>query len=323
VRWLNLAGLLLTWLIVIAFFVAYISYSTGDRANGLAFASRDNLETVFRQTSIVGFAAIGVTFIIVCGMIDLSIGSVVALTTVILAWLLQKRVNPTMAAAAGVVSGIVAGAINGQLINRLKLSPFIVTLGTLLIFRGIAKGLANNQKIDAPFTWLADILAKLSPESRWQIFPLGVWLLIIFAILATLLLERTVFGRNLTAVGANEEAARLAGISPESTRNKVFALGGLFIGFAGLMQFSRLTVGDPTVATGLELDVIAAVVVGGASLSGGQGTIAGSLLGALIISTIRAGCSQAGFPNNIQEIVTGCIIIAALAVDRLRKKNYA
>lgn len=319
-NWKNLLGLLATWLAVFVFFVTYI-WLTKDKESGLAFASRDNLETVFRQTAIVGFCAIGMTFVIVCGMIDLSVGSVVAFGTVAIAWLLVRGNAPAVAAAGGVIAGLVAGAVNGQLINRLKLSPFIVTLGTLLIFRGIAKGLADNQKIDAPMTWMTGILARLSQESKWQLFPIGVWIVVLSGVAAALLLERTVFGRNVVAVGANEEAARLAGISPTSVRGKVFALAGLFVGLAGLMQFSRLTVGDPTVAAGLELDVIAAVVIGGASLSGGQGTIAGSLLGALVISTIRAGCSQAGFPNNIQEIVTGCIIIVALAIDRIRQKS--
>lgn len=316
-RWRNLAGLLATWLLVVAFFSVYISL-TRDRESGLAFASRENIETILRQTAIVGFAAIGMTFVIVAGMIDLSVGSVVALSTVVAAWLLMRGQNPVVAAAGGMSVGILAGAINAQLITRLRISPFIVTLGTLLIFRGIAKGLANNQKIDAPITWMADLLARLSPGKAWQIAPIGVWLAAVSAVIGALVLERTVFGRHVVAVGSNEQAARLTGISPESVRRKVFVLAGVFVGLAGIMQFSRLTVGDPTVAQGLELEVIAAVVVGGASLSGGQGTVAGSMLGALIIATIRAGCSQAGFPNNVQEIVTGCIIVAALAIDRFR-----
>lgn len=316
----NIVGLVITWIAVIGFFVLYIR-QTKDVEAGMRFASRDNLETVFRQTAIVGFGAIGMTFIIVCGMIDLSVGSVVAWVTVFVAWLLERGASPAAAAAGGIAAGLVAGAVNGQLVTRLKLSPFIVTLGTLLIFRGVAKGMADNQKIDAPMTWMADVLARLAPAKQWQMFPPGVWLVIVFAIFASFLLQRTIFGRNVVAVGANEEAAKLAGIPPESVRGKVFALGGFFIGLAGLMQFSRLTVGDPTVAQGLELDVIAAVVIGGASLSGGQGTIAGSMVGALVISTIRAGCSQAGFPNNVQEIVTGCIIITALALDRWRRRG--
>lgn len=319
-NWKNLAGLIATWVVVIAFFVVYI-WKTKDLESGQRFASRDNLETVFRQTAIVGFGAIGMTFIIVCGMIDLSVGSVVAWVTVVIAWLLERGLSPIMAALGGIVAGLASGLVNGQFVTRLKLSPFIVTLGSLLIFRGIAKGMANNQKIDAPMTWMAEVLAKLSPAKQWQLFPLGVWLVFATGIVASFLLQRTVFGRNVVAVGSNEEASRLAGISPVSVRGKVFLLGGFFIGLAGLMQFSRLTVGDPTVAQGLELDVIAAVVIGGASLSGGQGTIAGSLLGALVISTIRAGCSQAGFPNNVQEIVTGCIIITALALDRIRRSE--
>ena len=222
------------------------------------------------------------------------------------------------AAALGISAGLLCGALNGFLVSKLKVSSFIVTLGGFLLFRGIAKGLADNQKIDAPMTWLADVLATLGPSEKWKIVPPGVWLLIICAILAALVLSKTVFGRNVLAVGGNEEAARLAGINVDKTRIGVFALSGLFVGIAGLMQFSRLTVGDPTVAVGLELDVIAAVVIGGASLNGGEGSIAGSLLGALIMATIRAGCSQIGLDNWVQEIVTGAIIVAAVALDRWR-----
>lgn len=320
-RWRNIAGLLATWLVVIAFFSVYIAL-TRDRESGFAFASRENIETILRQTAIVGFAAIGMTFVIVAGMIDLSVGSVVALCTVVAAWLLMRGQSPVASALGGASVGVLAGAINAQLITRLRISPFIVTLGTLLIFRGIAKGMANNQKIDAPITWMADLLARLSPSKTWQIAPIGVWLAAISAVIGAIVLERTVFGRHVVAVGSNEQASRLSGIDPEAVRRKVFVLAGVFVGLAGIMQFSRLTVGDPTVAQGLELEVIAAVVVGGASLSGGHGTIAGSMLGALIIATIRAGCSQSGFPNNVQEIVTGCIIVTALAIDRFRANRH-
>jgi ribose transport system permease protein len=211
-----------------------------------------------------------------------------------------------------------AGALNGFLTTRLKVGSFIITLGSLLMIRGIAKGIAHEQKIDAPLTWLSDLLATLGPHQKWMLLPIGVWMLIVLAIVASLILNRTVFGRNVIAVGGNEEAARLCGIGVAATRTWVFALGGLFTGLAGLMQFSRLTVGDPTVAQGLELDVIAAVVIGGGSLSGGQGSIAGSLLGAIIMSTIRAGTSQMGLPNWVQEIVTGAIIVVAVALDRWR-----
>lgn len=319
--WRNLAGLAATWILLVAFFVVYLGLRVGWE-QGLAFASRENLETILRQTSIVAFGAIGMTLVIVSGMIDLSAGSVVALVTVVIAWALKEvGLDPLVAAGLGVGVGALAGALNGQLITRLRLSPFIVTLGTLLAVRGIAKWLANNNGIYPDATWLSSLLAKLRPEIQWVLAPAGVWLVVVFAVGVHLLLERTVFGRSVVAVGANEEAARLAGIDPGTIRRKVFALAGLMLGLAGLMQFSRLRMGDPTVAVGLELDIIAAVVIGGASLSGGQGSILGSMLGALVIATLRAGSSQAGFQNYVQEIVTGGILIGALALDRWRQSR--
>lgn len=308
-----LAGLIVTWLALIGLFAVW---------RGPDFASRDNLETIARQVAIVGFGAIGMTFIVVARMIDLSVGSLVALVTVVIAWCLSAlKLDPIAAAGIGIGAGIVAGLFNGVLVTQLRLSPFIATLGSLLILRGIATGLAGEQKIDAPLTGLSTLLARLPVDQKFMLVPVGVWLLVLAAVLASLVLGRTVFGRNVIAVGANPEAARLAGIEPARIRLAVFALGGFFVGVAGLMQFSRLTVGDPTVAEGLELDIIAATVIGGASLSGGRGTVYGSLLGALVIATIRSGCTQVGLPNWVQKIVTGGIILAALALDRLRETH--
>lgn len=305
----NAFGLLVAWVALFAVF----TWLAPD-----AFPTVRNLETLARQTAIVGIAAIGMTFVIVSGGIDLSVGSMVAFVTVVIAWLLVAGAPPWAAGCLGVAAGAVAGAFNGLLVTRLRVGAFIVTLGSLLILRGLAKWIAREQKIDAPLTWLADVLAALGPDRRWMLVPPGVWLLILLAIAAAFVLRRTAFGRHVVAAGANEVAARMSGIAVDRVRVAVFALGGGFAGVAGLMQFSRLTVGDPTVAVGLELDVIAAVVIGGASLSGGSGSILGALLGALIMTTIRAGASQMGWPNFVQEIVTGGIIVAAVALDRWR-----
>ncbi len=303
--------LALTWAIVFGLF----SFLVEDGK----FHTLSNFETILRQSTVVGFAAIGMTFIIISAAIDLSVGSMVAFITVTIAYLMdRKHASPGVAAAGGILAGAFWGFFNGQLVTRLRLSPFIVTLGSFLMIRGFAKWLANNQKIDAPITWLSDLTQQLSAEKRWMIVPTGVWLLIIAAVIATLILERTVFGRSVVAVGSNEEAARLSGINPNRVRAWVFTVGGIFFGFAGLMLFSRLTVGDPTTSAGLELDAIAAVVIGGASLNGGEGTIWGSLIGALIMATIRSGCSMMGWDNYIQEIITGAIIVVAVALDRFR-----
>ena len=189
--------------------------------------------------------------------------------------------------------------------------------------RGFAKGLAHEQKIDAPLTWLNELLAALRPGQRWMIVPPGVWLLLILALGVGGLLKYTRFGRHSFAIGSNEQTARLCGVAVQRVKLLVYTLSAGFAGLAGVMQFSRLTVGDPTVAMGLELDVIAAVVIGGGSLSGGEGSVLGTVVGALIMTVIRSGCSQMGLPNWVQEIVTGGIIIIAVALDRLRHRRMS
>ena len=288
-----------------------------------SFLTARNLETIARQSAIVGMAALGMTLIIVMGGIDLSVGSTVALSTVVIAALLQLGLPPWLAALGGVLAGALVGLANGLLITRLRVVPFIVTLGTLLIIRGAAKGLAHEQKIDAPETWLTELLAALPKAQRWLLVPGGVWLTLLLAVAVALLLRYTRLGRHAFAVGSNELTARLCGVAVERVKVIVYLLGAAFAGLAGVLQFSRLTVGDPTVALGLELDVIAAVVIGGGSLAGGEGSVLGSIVGALIMTVLRSGCSQMGLPNWVQEIVTGSIIVIAVALDRLRHRKTA
>jgi len=292
-------------------------------ARGISFADLGNLETIFRQTTIVAFAALGMTIVIVSGGIDLSVGAIIALATVVIAACLRAGAPPAAAALAGIAAGIGCGALNGLLVTRLRVVPFIVTLGTMLVVRGVAKGVARDQKIDAPRSWLTDLLARLPADREWMVFPPGVWLLFLFAAAVGGLLLYTRLGRHVFAVGSNEEAARLCGVPVARVKRAVYVLGGLFAGVAGLMQFSRLTVGDPTGAIGLELNVIAAVVIGGGSLAGGQGSVLGCLIGALTMQVIQSGCSQMGWPNWVQEIVTGAIIVAAVAMDRFRHRGTA
>ena len=287
---------------------------------GEPFYSSFNRVTVLTQSVIVTAGALGMTLIIIAGGIDLSVGSVIALSTVVVARLLEAGVPPAWAALAGVVTGGVCGAANGLLITQLRLVPFIITLGTLLVFRGAATGIAHEQKIDAPITWLNDMLAKF-PEPSWLIVAPGVWLTLLLAVVVALLLSNTIVGRHIFAIGSNENTARLCGVRVERTKFYVYTLGGILTGFAGLMQFSRLTVGDPTAAKGMELDIIAAVVIGGGSLQGGEGSVAGSVAGAMLMAVIRNGLSMKGVPNWVQDVLTGSIIVAAVAIDRLRHRN--
>ena len=187
--------------------------------------------------------------------------------------------------------------------------------------RGAAKGLANETMVAAPSTWLNDLLQSLRPQNRWMIFPPGVWLMLVLTLSVGALLRYTRFGRHVVAVGSNEQTARLCGIPVQRVKVMVYMLGGAMVGVAGLMQFSRLTIGDPTAANGLELSVVAAVVIGGASLSGGEGSALGSLIGAAIMATIAMGGSHVGWENSDQRIITGVIIIVAVAVDQLRHRK--
>ncbi|MBN1805800.1 MAG: ABC transporter permease [Sedimentisphaerales bacterium] len=290
-----------------------------------SFATTRNMEMIARQTTIVGVAALGMTMVIISGGIDLSVGSVVALSTVMIAWLLQNRgMNPLIAALGGVAAAAFFGFISGILITCLRVVPFIVTLGMMLVVRGAAKGIGREQKIDVDperLKWLEELLATVPQERSWMLLPPGVWIMIFLAIATAALLRYTRLGRHIFAIGSNEETARLCGVAVERVKVIVFTLCGVFGGLAGLMQFSRLTVGDPTVAVGLELNVIAAVVIGGGSLNGGEGSILGTLVGALLMTIIASGCTQMGVANWVQEIITGAIIVVAVAVDRLRHRR--
>jgi ribose transport system permease protein len=282
------------------------------------FARPATLLTMAQQTVVVAIAAIGATVVIVSGGIDLSVGSSVALTSVIVAKLLVRGHGPVTAAIAGCLVAAACGAFNGLLVARIRMLPFIVTLGTMSILRGAAKGVADQQKIDAPARGLD---ALLTPTPGSYAPPSGVFIAIVVAVLAGFLLSSTRFGRHVYAVGGSERTARLCGVRVEAVKIGVYAIAGLLAGMAGVLEFSTLTVGDPTTSIGLELEVIAAVVIGGASLSGGEGTILGAMIGAFLMTVIKTGATHMGLPNWVQEILTGGIILVASGLDRLRHRR--
>ena len=282
---------------------------------GRQFFAPANLELMARQTAIVCMAALGMTIVIATGGIDLSAGSMIALTTVVIALALRADYPPLVAATAGVAAAAACGLLNGVLITQLKVVPFIVTLGTMLIVRGAAKGLADERRIEAPTTWLNDLLRS---HSGGAFLPAGIWAVVVLALVVAGILRYTRFGRHVFAIGSNERMARLCGVAIGRTKMLVYTMSAALVGMAGLLQFSKLSVGDPTVAVGLELDVIAAVIIGGGSLTGGRGTVVGTIIGAAIMTIIQLGCSQKGLANWIQQIVTGGIIVAAVALDRVR-----
>lgn len=277
------------------------------------FLRVQNLLTMARSTVIVATCALGMTMVIVTGGIDLATGSVVALTTVIIASMLRAGHGPAFAVLVALAAASAIGASTGALIGRARLMPFVVTLGTMSALRGLAKGLADEQKIDCDPHGLERVLtADLAAP--------GLWITIALALATAGLLRYTRFGRHVFAVGSNEAAAKLVGIDTGNVKLFVYTLSTLLAGVAGVMEFSTLTVGDPTVSIGLELQVIAAVVIGGAPLTGGQGSIAGTMIGALLMTVIQTGAIHKGMPGWVQEIVTGAIIVIAVAIDRFRRR---
>ena len=281
------------------------------------YLSPVNVRIVLAQTVIVALGAIGMTMIVVSGGIDLSVGATIALTSVVTALGLRDGWPPIAAVGLAVAVGGAIGALNGIIITRLRVVPFIVTLGMLGVARGTAKWLANERTVNAAPTWVGDLLVPF-PKPAWLVLSPGVWITIALAGFAAIVLARTVFGRHIFALGSNEAAARACGIDTDRLKIATYGAAGLLFGLAGVMQMSRLRQGDPTVAAGAELDIIAAVVIGGASLAGGEGSILGAMIGALIMAFLRNGCQQMGWPNYIQEIIIGAIIVLAVGLDRLR-----
>lgn len=312
-RLLNSVGPCLGLLLVIGLF----SLSPTVRPYFLTGA---NFKIILTQTVIVAIGSLGMTIVIVSAGIDLSVGSVVALASVVGALLLERGHSAWLAAALSIGVGVLIGMINGVVIGWLRMMPFIVTLGMMGVARGLAKWLSNNQTINVPDSSLNQVMDLRDPT---QLFPLpqGVWLALGLAVVMAIVMRNTVFGRYLFAIGSNEAAARLCGIRVRLQKVIIYTVAGLFFGLAGLMQMSRLTQGDPTVAIGLELDIIAAVVIGGASLSGGVGSIWGSLVGALTMAVLRNGSNQMGWPTYMQEIIIGVVIIIAVGLDKLRQSG--
>ncbi len=274
------------------------------------------------QTVVIALGAMGMTLVIISGGIDLSAGSVVALTSVVGAKLILAGWPLPLVILACILVGGATGLISGMLIAGLRIVPFIVTLGMMGIARGVAKWLANNQTVSYSGKYGHDhpIGTLLERTDFKHFFPLppGVWATIILAIFMVLVLRKSIFGRHVFAIGSNEDTARLCGIRVRLKKMMIYAIAGLFFGLAGLMQLSRLDLGDPTASVGLELEIIAAVVIGGASLSGGTGSILGSMIGALIISVLKLGATIKGWENYAQEIIVGIVIIVAVCVDRLK-----
>ncbi len=279
-----------------------------------------DVRTIAVHTVIVGTCAMGMTLIIISGGIDLSVGSAIALCSVMAALTLAQGHPVAAAVAVAIGTGALCGLYNGLLVTGLRLPPFIATLGTLGFFRGVAKWISNSQPVNAPTHGL-ELWVQPVPNADWLVFAPAVWVTLGLAVLMAVVLRYSLLGRYAFAIGSNEATARLCGIRVPRVKVFIYITAGLLVGLAGLLQFARLTQGDPTVAVGLELDVIAAVVIGGGSLAGGQGSIVGTLTGAFLMAYLRNRCTALLWPNYIQEIIVGHIIIIAVAIDQWRMRR--
>ena len=284
------------------------------------FLTGINLKFIAAQTVIAGVCAIGMTFIMIGGGIDLSVGSVMALASVSLALTLRAGHSTAAAVIVAVGVGALCGLLNALMITTLRIIPFVATLGMLSVARGLARALADNRivRLQTRPDGLADFVQPLG-SSTW-LAP-SVWVMLGVAVAAGVLLNLTVFGRQTCALGSNEVAARYSGIRVNRHKCLFYTLGGMLTGLAGVFLFANTTEGDPTAAVGLELQVIAAVVIGGGSLMGGEGSVLGTMIGAFMLTSLVNGCTLAGWPNWVQEIIIGAIIVLAVALDHFRRKS--
>jgi ribose/xylose/arabinose/galactoside ABC-type transport system permease subunit len=291
--------------------------------DGGKFLSVRNFQTMLIKSCTVIVPALGMTVIIIAGGIDLSVGTAVALCATTLAWFLKYDYPAAVALLACVAAGLACGVLNGALVSLLRVVPFIVTLGTMTCFLGLGKYVAGESTVrpalDQIPRWLRLLTSPLA-EGLVLGFPIGVWLALVMCATLAAALRFTVFGRYVFALGSNESTARLCGIPVGWMKAAVYTLGGLFVGLGGIYQFSRLSAGNPTSGMGMELRIIAAVVIGGGSLSGGRGTVLGTAVGALLMSVIDSGCTMLGISNPAQDIIIGLIIVSAVTLDQVRQR---
>ncbi|WP_273430711.1 ABC transporter permease [Chitinibacter tainanensis] len=291
-------------------------------AAGLAITSPDfltlgNLLNVFRQVSINALIAFGMTLVILLGGIDLSVGSILALSSVLTALMISHGIDPVAATGLGVLAGAGMGMVNGLVISKGKVAPFIATLGTMTILRGLALVFSEGR----PITGLdSDFFTMLGGGYVAGLIPVPVVIMVVMFGVFWFVLKRTVFGRHVYAVGGNEEAAVLSGIKTGQIKVWVYTLSGAMAATAGMILTSRLNSAQPTAGTGYELDAIAAVVLGGTSLTGGRGWIFGTLVGALLIGILNNGLNLLGVSSFYQQVIKGVVILLAVLLDRAGKK---
>jgi ribose transport system permease protein len=288
--------------------------------NSTTFFTGNNLSNVARACSWIAIAAFGESMVIIIGGIDLSVGAVMALAGLVSAWCLQAGVPVPLAILAGLSAGMVSGWVNGYLVGRVKLPSYIITLGTMSIARGLTFGLTGGwpvRNLPAEFGMLGGYNLSLG---AWAV-SLPVLITLGLALLVSLLLGQTVLGRYIYTLGSSERALLVSGVNTGQIKVLVYTLGGLLAAIGGLLMTARLGVAAPTAALGYELDIIAAAIIGGTSLFGGQGSIVGVLLGALLMQIVRNGLVLLGFAAYWQIVAIGAMILAAILLDYWQRRQ--
>ncbi|NRF91642.1 ribose ABC transporter permease [Paenibacillus frigoriresistens] len=290
--------------------VVILSVVNGD------FLTVGNIFNVLRQISINALIAFGMTFVILTGGIDLSVGSILALSSAFTAGLMASGMNTWLAVGIGLIGGLMMGAINGLLITKGKVAPFIATLATMTVFRGLTLVYTQGR----PITGFKEDFAMLGKGYFLQIPMPIIWMVIAFAVLY-IILKHTTFGRRVYALGSNEEATWLSGINTSKVKILVYSISGLLAAISGIILTSRLNSAQPTAGGAFELDAIAAVVLGGTSLSGGRGWIVGTLIGAMIIGVLDNGLNLLNVSSFYQQVVKGVVILIAVLLDRSKARK--
>jgi ribose transport system permease protein len=289
------------------------------------FRTVDNYISILVATAVNGVLAMGVTFIIITGGIDLSVGTTMTFASVCMGIVVTNWGLPLwLGIPAALLAGTAVGLTNGALIAKAKLPPFIATLGMLNVTRGLAQILSDVKPIYFEQTpqFYQVFMGRISLGDI-NLPPNVVFIMFGTAIIASLVLTKTTLGRYTFALGSNEEATRLSGVNVDRWKIAVYAVGGLFSGLAGILIAARMTSAQPSVGMGYELDAIAAAVIGGTSLSGGEGSISGTIIGAFIISTLTIGLSIVGVPDQWKLVITGVVVIGAVYLDILRRRRRA
>lgn len=284
------------------------------------FATFSNFVGILISTAVTGLLAIGVTFIIITGGIDLSVGTVMTFGSVMTGVFITFMGFPIwLGVLGGILASTFAGMVNGSLVAKFKIPPFIATLGMMMVAEGLNLVISGTKPI---YFMQTPIFRKIA-MGKFLNIPHAIFIFLGAAVIAGIILDKTVFGKYTYAIGSNEEAVRLSGVNVDKWKIAIYAFGGFFNGLAGVIMASRLNSAQPALGSGYELEAIAAVVIGGTSLSGGKGTILGTIIGAFIMSVLTNGLRILSIPQEWQTVITGAIVIIAVYTDILRRKQAA